>query len=173
MHTTTVTSEFDAPADVVWPGVKTPHAFVHLARGMVRFPAAERLDGPWRVGQAIDGWTFLLDVIPFSKHHLAVASIDEETRTLVSDEHDGLLRRWHHTLHVEPLPGGRCRYTDTIEIDAGPLTPIVAAYAQVFYRYRQRRWKQLARLLAAVDVARSEVSEAPSTGVSHPQHASP
>lgn len=160
MQTTTVTSEFDAPADVVWPGMKTPHAFVHIARGMVRFPAAEHLDGPWRVGQTITGWTFLLDVIPFSKHHLTVVSIDEATQTLVSDEHGGLLRRWHHTLHVESLPGGRSRYTDTIEIDAGPLTPVVAAYAQVFYRYRQRRWKRLARLLAAADTARSEAGDA-------------
>ena len=155
MKTVTVTSEFGAPADAVWPGVKTPHAFVHIAFGLIRYPAAARLDGPWRVGQTIVGWTFLLNVIPFSKHHLTVASIDDETRTLVSDEHGGLVRRWHHTLHVEPIDDRRCRYTDTIEIDAGPLTAVVAAYAEVFYRYRQRRWQRLARLLAAADAART------------------
>lgn len=159
MRTTIIISEFPASADVIWPGVKTPQAFVHIANGMVRFPAASRLDGPWRVGQTITGWTFLLNVIPFSKHHLTVASIDDETRILVSDEHGGLLKRWHHTLHVEPLDDERCRYTDTIEIDAGPLTPIVAAYAHLFYRYRQHRWQRLARLLAAVDTATTQATQ--------------
>ena len=158
MRTTTITSELGAPADVVWAGVQTPHAFVHIANGMVRFPAASRLEGPWEVGQTIVGWTFLLNVIPFSKHHLTVASIDHETRTVVSDEHGGLLRSWYHSLHVEPLADGRCRYTDTIDIDAGPLTPIVAGYALVFYRYRQWRWKRLARLLAAANAAATRTS---------------
>ena len=153
MRTIVVTSDFNAPAEVVWPGIQTPHAFVHIANGMLRFPAASRLDGPWTVGQTIVGWTFLFNVIPFSKHHLSVASIDHETRTLVSDEHGGLLRRWHHSLHVKSLADQRCRYTDTIEIDAGPLTPVVACYARIFYRYRQWRWKRLARLLAAADTA--------------------
>ena len=153
MRKTVVSTDLDASADVVWPGVKTPHAFAHVANGMVRFPAASNLDGPWQAGQTVAGWTFLFNVIPFSKHHLTIASIDDESRTLVSDERGGLIRRWHHTLHVESLADGRCRYTDTIEIDASALTAIVAGYAHLFYRYRQRRWKQLARLLAAVDAA--------------------
>ena len=50
--------------------------------------------------------------------------------------------------HVSIDPAGdRTRYSDRIEIDAGPLTPLVAGYAQLFYRYRQRRWRRLARTL--------------------------
>ena len=38
-----------------------------------------------------------------------------------------MLRAWNHTLHAEPIDGGRSRYSDTVEIDAGRLTPVVGS----------------------------------------------
>jgi hypothetical protein len=149
METISISTELDAPADVVWRAVKTPHAFVHVAKGMLRYPAAERAHAPWKVGDRLDGWTFLFGVVPFSVHHLEVASIDDERRVLVSHEHGGLVRTWHHTLVVTEVDDASCRYEDRIDIDAGIFTPVVASYASIFYRYRQRRWRRLARLLAA------------------------
>ncbi len=40
-----------------------------------------------------------------------------------------------------------------IQIDAGLLTGVVAAYAKVFYRYRQRHWQSLTSVLAATAVS--------------------
>ena len=156
MKTCSVTTVLDAPAEVVWSGVKTPHAFVHVARGLVRFPAAERVDGPWRVGTEITGWTFLFGFLPFSVHTLRVESIDEKTMTLVSDEEGGLLRMWRHELITTPIDEHSCHYEDRIEIDAGILTPLVVAYAKLFYRGRQRRWRKLAPMLAAVETAEAD-----------------
>ncbi len=149
MRTLSVTTVLDAPADVVWPAVQTPQAFVHVARGLVRYPAAERIDGPWEEGMEITGWTFLFGVVPFSIHTLRVASIDHDGQVLISDEHGGVIRTWHHQLIATPLDATRCRYEDRIDIDAGVLTPIVYAYAWLFYRGRQRRWRALAPTLAA------------------------
>lgn len=149
MRTVVVACELDAPVDVVWSSVKTPHAFVHVASGMLRFPAAEHLDRPWSVGDDLEGWTLLFGAIPFSRHHLRIATMDEDARVIASDEHGGLIRRWRHQLTVSPVGHGRSRYEDRIEVDAGRATPLVALFAEVFYRYRQRRWKRLARLLAA------------------------
>ena len=149
MRTISISTELDAPADVVWRAVKTPQAFVHVAKGMLRYPAAERVDRPWQMGDQLDGWTFLFGVVPFSVHHLAVASIDDQRRVLVSHEHGGLVRTWHHTLVVTAVDDASCRYEDRIAIDAGLLTPVVVLYASIFYRHRQRRWRRLARLLAA------------------------
>jgi len=42
----------------------------------------------------------------------------------------------------------RSHYTDEIDIGAGALTPFVWAYAHLLYRYRQWRWRRLARTLA-------------------------
>jgi hypothetical protein len=149
MHTVTVSTSLDAPAEIVWRTATTPAAFTHVAGRMLRYPAAARLTEPWHPGQEIRGWTFLLGVIPFSVHHLRVTSIDHDNRELVSDERGGLVRRWHHEIAVDTLGDDRTRYTDRIEIDAGPATPIVAGFAHLFYRYRQRRWRGLAPLLAA------------------------
>jgi hypothetical protein len=148
MRTITVNTRLDAPADIVWHAVNTPHAFVHVARGMLRYPAAERLDRPWQVGDHVQGWTLLFGVLPFSYHHITVASIDDDARVLTSDEHGGVIRTWRHDVTVTPIDETACRYEDRIEIDAGWLTPVVAAYASLFYRHRQRRWRMLARLLA-------------------------
>ncbi|HXV93476.1 MAG TPA: hypothetical protein VD813_09275 [Pseudonocardia sp.] len=86
--------------------------------------------------------------MPFSRHTIEVAEVDEGGRRLVTEERGGLLRRWRHTIEVRPAGAGTCRYSDTVEIDAGPLTPVVAAVARVFYRLRQRRWRALAPFLA-------------------------
>ena len=149
MQTITVSTTLDAPADVVWPAATTPHAFVHVAKGMLRLPAAEHLDRPWRVGDEIRGWTFLFGVVPFSIHRLSIESIDEHNQTIVSDEGGGMIRSWRHEITTTPLGDNQCQYVDRIDIDAGPMTPVVAAFAAVFYRYRQRRWRSLAPLLAA------------------------
>ena len=149
MRTVSVSRQLEAPANVIWPAVKTPHAFVHVTRGMLRFPAAERIDRPWQVGDDISGWTLLFGLLPFSKHRLVIDSIDDDRRVLVSDEHGGPIRTWRHELIVTATDDDRCRYEDRIQIDAGLLTVVVAAYANVFYRYRQRRWHSLASVLAA------------------------
>lgn len=148
MRTVTISTRLDAPVEVVWPAVKTPHAFVHVAKAMLRYPAAERVDRPWQVGDELVGWTLLFGLVPFSIHHLAVVAIDDDQRVLISDEHGGLVRIWRHTLALTEIDDTSCRYEDRIDIGAGILTPVVALYARVFYRYRQRRWRALARLLA-------------------------
>lgn len=150
MRTITITTDLDASADVVWSAMKTPQAFVHVAGSMLRYPVAERLDRPWRVGDELEGWTFLGGVLPFSRHRLEVVRIDDGERVLATKERGGAVKRWDHELRVDPLDDRRCTYEDRITIDAGPLTPVIVAFAHVFYRYRQRRWRAIAPLLATV-----------------------
>ena len=45
-------------------------------------------------------------------------------------------------------PAGCCRYTDEFEVRAGRFTPLAAAIIRAFFRYRQMRWRRLARRLA-------------------------
>jgi hypothetical protein len=48
-------------------------------------------------------------------------------------------------LHVEELDAGRSRYTDSIDVDAGPLTAVVAPCVGFIFSYRHRRLRRLAR----------------------------
>jgi hypothetical protein len=149
MKSITVHTALNAPAAAVWATVQRPETFVHVAGAMLRYPVAEQHPGPWRVGDRTDGWVFLFRLIPFSRHTIEVASIDDTDMTLLTEEGGGLVRTWRHYVKVDPLTDDTCRYEDRIDIDAGILTPVVAAFAEVFYRYRQRRWRRLAPLLAA------------------------
>lgn len=71
--------------------------------------------------------------------------VDPATRTIRSREHGGVIRTWNHTLHAEPLGERRCRYSDTVDMDAGILTAVVARIGTALFRYRQRRWRKLVR----------------------------
>lgn len=139
--------ELQADADSVWQAVKTPAAFRTVTRGLLRMPVIANRDGEWHEGETVVGWVFLFGFVPFSRHHLQIASIDDGDRILRSREHGGLVRQWNHDIEVEPIDDGRCRYTDRIDIDAGFFTPVIVAYAKVFYLLRQRRWRTLAPTL--------------------------
>jgi hypothetical protein len=80
-------------------------------------------------------------------HTLFFENIDEKKHRIQSREHGSLVARWDHLVSIEPLDGSRSIYRDTIAIDAGPLTFVVWAWANWFYRHRQRRWRALAMTL--------------------------
>ena len=108
-------------------------------------PALAGRTDPWRSGEVVTGWLFLFHVVPFSHHRIQVMEIDHEAMTFKAHERGGLLRAWVHSFSVVAEGPAVCRYTDTVEIDAGALTPAVTFLARWFYRYRHRRWRKLAR----------------------------
>ena len=138
-------TQLGASADVIWNAVKTPTAFRQVTRGLLRMPVIRKRNDEWREGETVFGWTFLFGLLPFSRHHLRIARIDDSTRTLSSREFGGLIRVWNHDIEVIAINESSCLYQDRIEIDAGMMTPIVVAYAHWFYRMRQRRWRALAK----------------------------
>lgn len=133
-----------ASADAVWAAVKTPSAFRFVTRRLLVMPVIRSRSGEWREGETVVGWVFLFGFLPFSRHHLHIARIDDSTRTLSSREFGGLIAMWNHDIEVVPVDSMTCRYRDRIEIEAGFLTPAIAVYARWFYRMRQHRWRALA-----------------------------
>jgi hypothetical protein len=151
MSVVTVSTTLLAPADVVWDVVQAPEAFRYVTRGLVSFPAADGVS-TWQEGETVSGPLRLFGVLPVSRHHITLTELDPVRRRLRTHEHGGLIRAWIHDIEVDDHPSGRsdrCRYTDRIDIDAGWATVGVAAFARVFYRIRQSRWRRVARLLAA------------------------
>ncbi|MCC5949798.1 MAG: hypothetical protein JJT89_15200 [Nitriliruptoraceae bacterium] len=145
--TLTRTTDLDAPAGVVWDAVCTPAAFRTVTRGLVRYPPVARRADTWREGETVSGWLWLFGVLPFGRHTIRVARIDPAQFTLTSDEHGGLVRSWVHDIVLEPLDTDRTRYTDRVRIDAGWATLPVTAFAWLFYKVRQTRWRRLASTL--------------------------
>ncbi|MEN9822233.1 MAG: hypothetical protein RLZ04_659 [Actinomycetota bacterium] len=138
----------EAPADAVWAAVKTPSAFRTVTRRLVTMPVIGDRQDEWHEGETVVGWVFLFGLLPFSRHHLHVARIDERTHTLSSSEFGGAIATWNHDIEVTPTDATSCRYRDRVEIEAGILTPAIVVYARWFYRMRQRRWRALAKGLS-------------------------
>jgi len=145
MVTITLTTELQAPPDRVWGALKYPATFLHVCRGVLGFPSLEGRTDPFREGEEGRGWLLLFHLVPLSIHRIRLVSVDDETMTMRTEEGGGVLRVWNHTLHVATLGPGRSAYTDTIELDGGVLTPVVVRFATLLFRYRQMRWRRLAR----------------------------
>ena len=147
--TLTRTIDLDAPATAVWDAVRTPAAFRAVTRGLLHYPPAARRSEVWREGETITGRLWLFGVLPLGRHTIRFERIDAAQFTLTSDEHGGLVRSWIHDIVLEPLDDRRTRYLDRVTIDAGWATLPVTAFAWVFYRARQARWRRLAPTLRA------------------------
>ncbi|MBS9373871.1 hypothetical protein LRS71_11565 [Rhodococcus pyridinivorans] len=138
-------TELPTSAEQVWEAMLSPVTFLYVVRGLLGMPALAGRATPLREGERGSGWLWVLHVIPAYRHTIEVVEVDPATRTVRTHEHGGVLRQWNHTLHVEPLGEGRCRYSDVVDIDAGRLTPVAVAVAGALFRYRQRRWHRLVR----------------------------
>lgn len=148
-----VASIFEAPPEEVWAKVTTPALLSQVAYPLLVFRRQDGAPLPevWREGEALHLDLFGLGCIPLGPHTIEVACIDAEGREIRSHESGRMAEIWRHTITIEEAPGGRTRYTDIIDIYAGPLTGAVAAFARVFYRYRQTRWQAVLREQQAID----------------------
>ena len=140
-----IKTELPASADRVWSLTQRGDTLSYIARGLVSF-GGDGLPESFTEGSAVDVRLWFFGVLPAWRHHLAIRSMDHQQRELLSNEQGGLVRVWNHLIRVEPLKAGRCHYTDDLEIKAGLFTPLVWLFAQLFYRYRQWRWRSWLRV---------------------------
>ncbi|MGI8329520.1 hypothetical protein ACRYCC_06100 [Actinomadura scrupuli] len=145
MKTIHVQTELPTSADRVWDAMQYPGSFLYVTRGLFGFPALTGRSSRFRQAEHGSGRLTLFHVVPLWRHRMRLVSLDDTTRTMRSHEHGGPIRTWNHTLHAEPLGPDRCRYSDTVEIDAGPFTGLTVLIGRLIFRYRQRRWHGLVR----------------------------
>lgn len=143
MRTVHLETVLPTAADRVWPALLSPVTFLYVCRGLFGIPALSGRAEPLRLGERGTAWLFAFHLLPAYRHTIEIVHIDEASGTVRTREHGGILRAWNHTLRVEAIDERSCRYSDTIEIDAGVATPIVAKVATGIFRYRQARWHKL------------------------------
>jgi ligand-binding SRPBCC domain-containing protein len=142
-----VGTDLAAPPERVWETLKKADTLRYLTRGLLGFRPLGPVPDQLGAGDVVRVRLLFFHLIPGWAHEIHVLVVDEAARRIETTERGGSVKTWDHVLSVEPAPAGRTRYTDTIEIDAGPLTRLVWMYANLFYRYRQWRWRRLARTL--------------------------
>ncbi len=144
------TTTLKIPARAAWELLKLRDTFLYITRGAMCFKGAESwpevLMAP---GVEIETVAYPLCFLPGSPHTIRIVRVDEETMEVDTEEFGGLIRVWNHSMKVEPVSDSRCRYSDRIELHAGLLTPLIWLLANLFYRYRQSRWRRLTAKSAA------------------------
>ncbi len=88
-----------------------------------------------------------LGILPGTPHTFRIVQVDEDELEIQTEEHGAFVQRWNHTMKIEPIAAGKCRYSDHVKLEAGLLTLFVWLLANIFYRYRQFRWRFLASKL--------------------------
>lgn len=136
----------DVSAERAWAVVRRPDLLEHVARPLQGF---EPVDPPRWPATWVDGRykvrLRMFGIVPMGEQWIVIETLAARPGTyrLRDNGHGDLVRRWDHLITIEPASADRCRYTDEVEVRAGLLTPFVAAFAWVFYRHRQRRWRGL------------------------------
>jgi hypothetical protein len=134
---------------VAWEAVKKPETLRYITKGLLGFRAETELPQHYDAGKTYRVRLLFFGFIPAWWHEIRIVQLDDTHREILTDERGGAVKEWRHRITVDERGPWKSHYADEIKIAAGPLTPFVWAYAQFFYRYRQRRWRKLARTMSA------------------------
>ena len=165
-------TRINLPPEIVWKEVQTARLLILIAWPLMRFePVGDQPFTSFQAGGRYEVKLRLFGIIPFGKQWIVTSTHEPDAATwpkvLRDDGYSALIDKWDHWITVSPGKGGGTDYLDEVEISAGPLTPIIWGFAQLFYRHRQRRWRGLAQTLHArrlIDAEMGRFEAARATG---------
>jgi len=140
-----ISTTFDRTAEQLWDEISRPASLRFFATPLLHFEplVPGELDSEWVVGKTYALRLSLFGFLPAGEQRITLASIDRKANRIESKESGALSPVWNHTIRFHSLEDSRLHNTDEIEIQAGLLTGVIWAFAHLFYRHRQRRWKVL------------------------------
>ncbi len=134
-------------ADRAWELLQEWNTFLYVTCGVFAFELEDPPPDRFQPSRVHRGRLWLAHAVPAWRHELNVIAVDPGNREIHTNESGGLLRVWNHGLFVRPLSTDTCVYTDEVELDAGWLSLPAWLVAHAVFRYRQARWRRLARQL--------------------------
>lgn len=150
--TVQVSTSLSAPSDRAWDLLLRKDTFLFITQGALDCLDADKWPARlFNLGAVLQTRIRLLGLGPAMPHEIHIVRLSEPELQIETREKGGLIRSWDHYMRIEPVSAVRCRYTDSIRIDAGLLTPLVWLFAAMFYRYRHRRWQKLLKLRIGSD----------------------
>ncbi len=135
-----ISTKLEISAESAWQTVKKSSTLVFITKGLLGFSQHD-FPSRWEEGKTVSARLLLFNLVPAWRHEISFVRIDDSQRELYTNEKGGIISVWNHLIKIGEVDANTCLYTDRIEIKAGLLTPIVWCFAQIFYRYRQRRWR--------------------------------
>lgn len=147
MMTVSLTTRLDALPDRVWDEARKPRLLFHVGHPLIKFRMTEPEEVPdyWEPGEYRVNLR-LYGVIPLGSQTISISYPEptDQAFYLRDNGYSASIRRWDHLVTVA-REGACTLYTDYLEIEAGPRTPVVTAFAWWFYAHRQGRLRILDR----------------------------
>ena len=148
----TLSTSLSCPPEWVWCKVIEPATLLYVANPLLKFELVEPMQLPeiWREATYRMKMK-MFGIIPMGTQYVVIMDrkVDEtpgnQFYSIRDNGYGDLANRWDHIISLRENPDGTTHYTDTVDIEAGMLTLGVWLFASVFYRYRQMRWRKLAR----------------------------
>ncbi len=148
-YAVTIEARYPRDADTVFAEALQFSELAEAMRGLAAYDGLPE-------GEAYEGQTCTVDVTLFGVfrnpgHMMHVERLDRAARVLQSREHNPSVRRWDHTLSVQP-EGDGCLWTDRILVDAARAAWATAHFARFVYarRHRHRAAQSIAKSLRRV-----------------------
>lgn len=147
---TTATTLLEAKPERVWEELQRPALLEYVAAPLVVFEPVDPASFPERWSE--DEYLvrmLLLGVLPLGRQTIRTSKVRvDETEgdqfyQLRDDGSGQLVSVWDHLISVRETPDGKTVYTDEVEVKTGVLTPFIWLFATLFYRPRQRRWRNV------------------------------
>ena len=124
--------------------VMTPRLLQYIASPLVSFESfdAAPLPDMWSAGTHWVSLT-LFGFIPLGRQAIVISMPPADRGFALRDAgYSSLIPVWDHLITIESVASG-ILYRDRVDVQARVLTPIIWLFAQIFYRHRQRRLRQL------------------------------
>lgn len=136
-----VTTTLRCSHEQVWQELQTTRLLNYICYPLVVFAPVDPSILPIRWSERrYDVKIKLFGFLPFGTQAIVISV--PEPYCVRDNGFSRLIPKWDHLISIRPDDNGT-KYTDTVDIKAGLLTPIVWAYASIFYRYRQYRWRKI------------------------------
>ncbi|EAQ28574.1 hypothetical protein NAP1_13283 [Erythrobacter sp. NAP1] len=146
--TVELSTELDCTLQETWDWVRKPALLDHIAHPLIRFEYEDGFDrsAPWPEGEhRVQIYAFGKAPIGWQVIVIEYADAPAGSFMLRDNGYSPMIKRWDHWIILKPGSSPQAtHYTDRVHIEAGLLTPGVAAYAKRFYAHRQKRWRALA-----------------------------
>jgi len=131
-----VAADYPVPAARLWQSAVSYAALERMMSGpLIRVVCPS---GEEREGHELTLVFRLFGRVPVGRWQLKILRRDDALRRLASEERGLFVRSWRHEIAIDTLDTNNARLTDTIDIDAGVLTTLIAGFARRDYARRHR-----------------------------------
>jgi hypothetical protein len=142
----TVTSIFDLSFETTRQLIFQPATMRTVAQPVMQFKAISpaQLPKQWQANEIYRIKLYAFGFVSLGWYDIKIEIDKDEKDVCIGRDrgHGQAINVWNHAIIIERR-GDKTRYSDEVDVHAGIFTPLVAGFAKLFYRHRQKRWKKI------------------------------